>query len=174
MSQTRECFRGRVEVFDEAWTVAETLSLHDVRDATAFVAAIAVKSPLRLEWHDDADLREYLLGELWILSTRYDATASSISFATLAGNTLRLRVVDWTRQRFGRSRWQFRGHVYERPRPELISADDVVGVDLLERALAALDGDLAPGGDEAVGGLFRDRDRARARDLELLDLAAPP
>ena len=62
--------------------MTETLWLHDIRDATAFVAAIAVKSPLRLEWHDDADLREYLLGELWILSTRYDATASSISFAT--------------------------------------------------------------------------------------------
>ena len=58
VSQTREFLRPRRGLRWAWWTVTEALSLHDIRDATAFVAAIAVKSPLKLSWHDDADLRE--------------------------------------------------------------------------------------------------------------------
>ena len=154
------------------WFLAERLEFWDVRDAAAFVGGIVVKSPLRLSWHDDADLREYLLGELRILSTKYEPEASTVSFSSWAGTLLRLRCVDWRRQRFGRTKWKFAGHVYERPRPELVPLDDGV-VAAVDGALATRDGDRPPDWDSLVGGLFRDRDCARARDLELLGLAPP-
>jgi hypothetical protein len=56
------------------------------------------------------------------------------SFSTYATSTLYRRVVDWQRQRCGRTRWAFgNGRVYERKRPELVSldADDSVGSELV-------------------------------------------
>ena len=83
------------------------LQLYDVRDAEAFVAAIANRSQLGVGPDDSEDLRQYLLTELWVLSTRYEP--GGVNFSAWAIATLRLRVIDWQRQRFGRRRWKFSG-----------------------------------------------------------------
>jgi hypothetical protein len=98
------------------------LPLHDVDDAAAFVASIVTRSNLRLSYHDAEDLHQFLLAEAWKLSLRYKP--GRLSFSTLAGTTLRLRVVDWTRQRNGRTVWKFADHTHKRERPQLLSLDD--------------------------------------------------
>jgi DNA-directed RNA polymerase specialized sigma24 family protein len=98
------------------------LKLFDIDDAARFVGAIATRTTFRLTFHDREDLEQFLLVELWRLSERYEP--GGISFSTLAGTTLRRRLVDWQRSRFGRTKWQFADHVYERPRVELVSLDD--------------------------------------------------
>jgi RNA polymerase sigma factor (sigma-70 family) len=147
-----------------------TLRFHDVRDATAFVAAIAAKSSLRLGYHDAEDLRQYLLVELWKLSERYEPRG--VSFSTVAGATLRKRVVDWQRQRFGRTRWAFADHVHERQQPELVSLDDP-DRDHLGAAVAAGPSDHEADSDAALVGLLEERDRERLEDLATLGLRTP-
>jgi hypothetical protein len=58
------------------------LRLHDVDDGERFAGAITNRSRLKLSYHDAEDLRQYLFTELWLLSTRYDPAASSVSFST--------------------------------------------------------------------------------------------
>ena len=144
------------------------LQLHDVRDAEAFVAAIANRSQLELGPDDDADLRQFLLTELWLLSTRYEARGGS--FSAWATATLKLRVVDWQRKRFGRRRWKFSGHTYERPRVEVVSYDDELDSDSLGQDFASNGSDLETDWLSPGRGVHAERDRERARDLELLDL----
>ena len=145
-----------------------TLQLHDVRDAEAFVVAIASRSQLELGLDDAEDFRQYLLAELWVLSTRFEP--GGISFSSWAATTLRLRVVDWQRKRFGRRRWKFSGRTYERPRVELVSLDNDQLGDSLGSTLAGEDGGTAPVWDAVGRGLLDERDRERIRDLELLGL----
>ncbi|HEX3268506.1 MAG TPA: hypothetical protein VHQ98_11035 [Gaiellaceae bacterium] len=70
--------------------------MHDVDDAFGFVCAIVSRSNLELGFPDREDLREYLLGELWILSTRFDGSRGS-RFSIWAKATLSKRVYDWLR-----------------------------------------------------------------------------
>jgi hypothetical protein len=144
------------------------LRLHDVDDGVRFAGAIAARSRLNLSYHDAEDLRQYLVTELWLLSTRYDPAVSSVSFSAWAGTTLKLRVVDWQRQRFGRTKWQFAGHTYERPRPRLVPLDA-----RLDDALGSGTGDPADSGDLGFTGVFDGGDRQRVRDLETLGLRPP-
>jgi hypothetical protein len=145
------------------------LRLHDVDDGEKFAGAIASRSRLELSYHDAEDLRQFLVAELWLLSLRYDPAASSVSFSTWAGTTLRLRVTDWTRQRFGRTKWKWAdGTSYERPRPSLVPFDA-----RLDDALSSGAGDPADSGDFGLAGLLSSRDRQRARDLEALGLEPP-
>lgn len=141
------------------------LRLHDVDDAVRFAGAIAARSRLELGYHDAEDLRQYLVTELWLLSTRYDPDTSSVSFSTFAGTTLRLRVTDWQRQRFGRTKWKFAGHTYERPRPSLVPFDA-----RLDDALSTGAGDPADGGDLGLAGVLDGGDRQWLQDLETLGL----
>lgn len=142
------------------------LALQDVDDAQRFVCAIVTRSGLSLSWSEREDLEQYLLVEAWRLSLRYQP--GGISFSTFAGNTLKLRIVDWQRDRYGRSRWQFRdGRVHERERPQLVSLDDE-RFDL--EPLAAWSGDPAADRDETLGRLLADRDRKRAQDIATLGL----
>jgi hypothetical protein len=142
------------------------LRLHDVDDGVRFVGAIANRSRLDLSYHDAEDLRQYLVTELWLLSTRYDPAASGISFSTWAGTTLRLRVTDWQRQRFGRTKWKWAdGTSYERPRPSVVPFDA-----RLDGALSSGAGDPADGGDLSLRGVLDGGDRQRLQDLETLGL----
>jgi hypothetical protein len=57
------------------------------------------------------------------LSLRYEPRRT-VSFSTYATCTLSKRIIDWQRQRYGRTRWTFGdGRVYERPRVKLVSID---------------------------------------------------
>jgi hypothetical protein len=144
------------------------LRLFDVADGVRFAGAIANRSRLELGYHDAEDLRQFLVTELWLLSLRYDPAASSVSFSTWAGTTLRLRVTDWQRQRFGRTRWSFFGHTYERPRPSLVPFDA-----RLDDALSAGASDPADRSDLGLAGVLHGGDRQRIRDLETLGLELP-
>jgi hypothetical protein len=115
------------------------LELHDIDDTEAFVGAIVSRSGLDLSYHDREDLQQFLLGECWRLSLVYRRGDPHYGprFALYATGILRLRVVDWSRKRLGRTRWQFKDKTYERPRAELVSLDaDDAGDSGVEPALA--------------------------------------
>jgi hypothetical protein len=98
-----------------------TFSLLGIQDVEAFCGRIVERSGLRLSVEDREEFLVFLVEECWLLSTRFQH--SRISFSSYAGTNLRLRAVDWQRQRFGRTRWVFKDRVYERPRVELVSLD---------------------------------------------------
>jgi DNA-directed RNA polymerase specialized sigma24 family protein len=97
------------------------LALHDVDNAEGFVSAIVARSGLQLDHHDREDLCQYCLLVCWQLSLRFEP--GGITFSTWAGVTIRKRINDWQRQRYGRTKWTFKDRVYERPRTELVSLD---------------------------------------------------
>lgn len=119
-----------------------TLRLHDIRSIEDFCAALIPNSwQDKLEPHDYEDLLAYLIATAWELSLHHDPTRTS--FSTRAGNTLRRRQHDWLRQRNGRTRWTQPksgsgtplGHVYERPRPVLVSLDTELDATLADRTV---------------------------------------
>lgn len=120
-----------------------TLTLHDIRDVEAFCAELIPASTSR---EDREDLHAYLIETCWELSLHHKP--GTRSFSARAGQILRQRRHDWQRQRNGRTRWQFATHTYERPRPILVSHDDLG--DGLHAALAT------PGWDHARDGDPRD------------------
>lgn len=115
--------------------LASKLSLHDVADTEGLCVRIVQTSRLPLTFHEKEDLCAHLIGEAWVLSTRYEPGARS--FSAWATNTLKLRAIDWARARKGRTRWVFSDHVHERERPDVLSLD--------ERRERGLD-DPVPGG----------------------------
>jgi DNA-directed RNA polymerase specialized sigma24 family protein len=147
------------------------LSLHDVDDAAKFVASIATRSNLRLSYHDQEDLHQYLLVEAWKLSVQ-EPRPWRTSFSGWVTPLLRLRIVDWQRQRNGRTVWKFANHTYERERPQLLSLDDPER-DHLGAALAASTSDPAASGDTSLAWLVGAGDRTRAQDYEALGLRPP-
>jgi hypothetical protein len=115
-----------------------SLALWDVDDAVGFVSAIVTRSGLSLSWSDREDLEQFLLVQAWELSLVYDTGDPKYPprFAVYATNILRKRVVDWQRKRY-RTIWKFKGRVYERPQPQLVSFDgDDAERDRLEQDLA--------------------------------------
>jgi DNA-directed RNA polymerase specialized sigma24 family protein len=143
------------------------LALFDVHDAERFVAAIAAKSNLRLSHHDAEDLRQHLLVECWKLSTVEPQPWRS-SFSGWVTPILRRKVVDWHRQRFGRTRWQFSGgRVHERQLPQFVSFDGP-NVDQLGAAVgrSGVD-DGALGVAAELRGLEARARRPRGRNLPL-------
>jgi hypothetical protein len=148
--------------------VAERLSLHDVDDGVAFVAAITNRTGLELSWSEREDLEAYLVSTLWEISLVYEPGRIRKGFSTWAGIVLRRRVVDWQRAKGGRTKWQFKDRVYERQLPSFVSIDDQFDSDLLGSALGTDGGDDEANRDAPGGGLLGDRDRSRARDLETL------
>lgn len=150
------------------------LALHDVDDAERLCGSVIARSGLTLDYHDREDLLAYLLALTWELSERWEqpATARGWGFRAWATTTLRLRVIDWERQRFGRTKWQFASGVYERPRVELVSLNDP-GDDRLGTALTVQAGNPSSDCDPTFGGLLEDGDSQRARDLDALGLSAP-
>jgi DNA-directed RNA polymerase specialized sigma24 family protein len=141
------------------------LRLHDVDDAAKFAAAIATRSGLRLSYHDHEDLEQFLLVEIWRLSERYEP--GGINFSTLATVTLKRRLVDWQRQRFGRTRWQFAGRTYERVLPQLVSLDGADGNRLAD-SLAAGTSDSPADRVATLAGLLPAGDRQAAEDQALI------
>jgi hypothetical protein len=132
----------------------EPLALHDVQDAEALCARVIERSGLSLSYHDAEDLLAYLVATAWALSLVYDRGDPQYpsGFSTYATRTLGLRLIDWQRSRFGRTKWKFsatssinagyRGRTIERERPALVSLDDPeqdrVGSTLVR---SSLDGD---------------------------------
>lgn len=149
------------------------LRLFDVTDGERFVGSIAARSRLRLSFHDAEDLRQYLLIELWQLATRYNEE-SDVSFATWAGTTLRLRVIDWERKRWGRTKWKWANGVsYERPRRTTVSLDDGDDLDFLGGTVGEGSGDLETGWDSNLGRLLGEGRGSQARDHQTLGLQPP-
>ena len=137
--------------------LASTLRLHDVTDTEALCLHVVKTSRLPLTWHEKEDLCAHLIGEAWVLSTRYEPGARS--FSAYATATLRLRAIDWHRARKGRTKWVFSDHVHERERPDVLSLDD-----RRERGL-----------DDLVAGGVLDRDGdSFAADLRVLRARARP
>ena len=78
-------------------------SLHDIADVEAFTARIIDRRNLELAWHDHEDLHAYLVETCWELSTTKPRPWRR-SFSGWVQPLLILRVVDWRRQRYGRTR----------------------------------------------------------------------
>lgn len=100
---------------------------HDIRDPAAFVARIVTRNGGDLDHHQRERLHQFLLIALWELSLTYDRGDPRFpsNFSGHAGSILPRRVVDWRRspEEGGRTRWQFAGHTYERPRIRVDSLD---------------------------------------------------
>jgi hypothetical protein len=114
-------------------------SLHDIRDVEALCHEIVNRSDLDLSHHERESLVAYLISECWLLSQRYEnGRGSTKAFSGWATTNLRLRVTDWQRKEFGRTKWIFKDRVHERPRPVVHSLDaDGAERNLLESSLAA-------------------------------------
>ena len=156
--------------------LSSRLELLDIRDVEQFAGRILERSGLELSYHDREDLLASLVVECWSCAGDYDE--SRASFSTFATIRLRAAVVAWLRtsnERCGRTGfvggrtvWKFRDHTYERPRRDLISFDDSDA--RLAETLAERNGDSEADRDEAVGGLYAERDRQRDRDLRVLGI----
>ena len=152
------------------------LELHDV-DVFALANSVATRSNLQLSFHDREDLVTYLAETAWQLSLTYDRArrkAGRTDFAGYLTIALRRRVIDWQRQRFGRTKWAFKGYAYERPRPELVSLDDGDDRDQLGATVDEGSSAHAPGWDSGLGGILREADSSRARDADTLGLRGAP
>ena len=157
--------------------LSRPFALHDIRDSEAFAARIIQRSRLELSYYDHEDLLAYLVETAWELSLRYRRGNPDFParFSVYATNILRRRVVDWQRQRDGRTRWQFAGgRTYERPRPQFQSLDaDDGDRDRLERALGPRAGDPADDCGPDLGRVVGERRRSRAQDYAALGLEPP-
>jgi hypothetical protein len=115
--------------------------LHDITDVERFCSRIIERRNLDLRYHDQEELLAYLIETCWELSQTGEW---SRSFSGWVHPYLRARVVDWQRQRNGRTKWTFRDRVYERQLPVVVSldADDSLR-DRLDESVAgsSLDGD---------------------------------
>ena len=149
-----------------------TLKLHGIDDVERFAVAIVHRSGIELSDHDREDLVAYLVAETWQLSVRYQP--GGISFSTWAGTTLRKRLVDWQRKRFGRTRFVFHDRIIERPRPQLVSldADDPDGTPL-GATVGSLAGDPAADRSPDLARLLGAGGRSRAWDYEAFGLEPP-
>jgi hypothetical protein len=101
------------------------LTLHDIRDTEAYCAAVIKRSRLKLTPTQHEDLLAYLVEEAWLLSTTYDPGNPQYPprFSVIAGQRLPLRIIDWQRQRHGRTHWQFKDSTYQRDIPTFIPLD---------------------------------------------------
>jgi DNA-directed RNA polymerase specialized sigma24 family protein len=142
------------------------LALWNVDDASAFCWAIVRKTGLGLDFHDAEDLHQYLFTECWRLSLRYQPGGPD--FDGWAAKILRVRVVDWERQRSGRTKWAFKDHTYERSRPQLVSLDAGLG-----DAEPSGSGDLEDGCAPNLQRVLGTGSGTRARDFEALGLNPP-
>jgi DNA-directed RNA polymerase specialized sigma24 family protein len=142
-------------------------SLHDVDDVEALLARAVSRSrfaaSLRADERDD--LLAWLFEVAWKLSESFDPSRGS--FSGLLYGAAQRRTIDWQRSCY-RTRWQFAGRTYERPRPTLVPLDTG-----LDGALGSWPGDPADGGDLGLAGVLGSGDRQRARDLETLGIEQP-
>jgi hypothetical protein len=173
--------------------LGRTWALHDLEDAERFVSKVLDDSLRKrgayLRSHEREDALSFLLATLWELSERWDPERAP-SFATYAYRTLRLRVVDFYRQEYGRTRWQWSDTLYERERPAVFSIERETGTGgrdprhhtsgntdritgELARAYAARSSDPADDRAPDLSRLLAGGDRQRSRDLYELGLEPP-
>lgn len=109
--------------------LAHRLDLGNLIDVEAFCARIVARQLASvggyLEPADREDAVAYLIGEAWILWSRFDESKGA-TFWTYSSPVLRRRMVDWYRSRFGRSS--------NAPRPRIVSTDELEQAEL-ERAI---------------------------------------
>jgi hypothetical protein len=107
-------------------------ALHDVEDVERLVRTAlddglrARGAHLRVHQYDDA--LAFLLGAAWEISERWEPGRGGVAFATFLYRTIRLRLVDWWRAEFGRSKWQFSNGAHVRERPVIYSIERETGV----------------------------------------------
>ena len=150
--------------------LSRPLRLHDVADVEALMARAIERSGHTgtLRPHQRDDLLTYLVEVAWELSLRWEPDRGGPNFGVFAYVTGQRRIIDWFRAEFGRSRWQWAGHSYERERPDLVLLDDG-----LVDALPAGTGDPALDSSPDLRGLLDAGDRQEARDYLALGLDPP-
>lgn len=115
--------------------LAQRLDLGNLIDVEAFCARIVARQLASaggyLEPADRDDAVTYLIGETWVLWTRFD-DGKGATFWTYSSPVLQRRMVDWYRARFGRAS--------NAPRPRMVSTDELENAEL-ERALSRGAGD---------------------------------
>lgn len=88
-------------------------------DVESFCQAAIRRSGLtEYGYLDSDDLLAELIAFCWQISSDFDPKRAS--FSTFAGGRIKRFIIDWKRSDY-RTRWVFKGRIYERPRPELVS-----------------------------------------------------
>jgi hypothetical protein len=148
------------------------LPLHDVRDTEQLCWAVVARSRLNLPQDQRESLCSYLIETAWELSLRYEpGRRSTNNFAGWATVQLRLRVIDWIRKEYGRTKWHSKGQAYERKNPEFLSFDaDSSDRNQLDAAIGTWDGNLEASWDPTLERLDAGRSSARSGDLRTLGI----
>lgn len=137
--------------------LAHRLDLGNLIDVEAFCSRIVTRQLASaggyLEPADREDAIAYLIGEAWILYSRFDA-AKGATFWTYSSPVLQRRMVDWYRTKFGRSS--------NAPRPRMVSTDELERTEL-ERALSGRTGDDPANSYSDLAGQLAGRGRRRGR-----------
>lgn len=155
--------------------------------ATSVVERALSKRSVPLDEFRREDLLADLIAYTWELSLRYDVdTDRRISqargrrpgFEGWATYWLRLRLIDWIRKTEGRTRWAFsgtssinpgyRGKIYERERPIVVSLDGELAESLESRRL-----DSAPHSDPDFRGALDRGDSPAAWEAVQMGARAP-
>jgi hypothetical protein len=149
------------------------IALHDIADVEGLctrAARVWARNLGRgLSSQDMESLISFLVWSGYRMADRYDRERSS-SFEAVVRGRLANRCVDWIRENDGRTRWQFRGHTYERHVPFQVSLD-AAGDDggTLADSVGVVDRDFEADSVAAVcGGLLEDRDSEEDWDLALV------
>jgi hypothetical protein len=151
--------------------VSRPMALHNIDDAEAFAAKVIERR--QLDWllpHEREDLLCYLVECAWELSLRYQP--QGFEFSQWVRPTFERRTIDWLRREFGRQRWQFAGHSYERERPSLLPFDTLENAELAG-ALTGGTNDPALDCSSDLAGVLGTGDRQEARDYRTLGLRPP-
>ena len=100
------------------------LSLHELDDVEGLCVNVIRSAQLELPHHDYEDCLAYLVETAWELSLVYEQGDFPSRFGVYLSRMLKRRVIDWQRQRHGRTRWQFAHGTYERELPTIVTLDD--------------------------------------------------
>lgn len=122
------------------------LPLGDIRDVEKLCDRVVAQATrgAALTPHQREELVAHLIGEVWILSLRFNPERGA-RFSTFVIGQLRLRVIDWQRRKMGRG---------ASPGEWGVLAADDLGADELERALARREGDDPADRVASVDGLI--------------------
>lgn len=144
-----------------------TLTLHNVNTEKLCTRIIKqTRKTAHLNHTEREDLLAYLIIATWKLSQRFDPSRND-SFENYAAPILKLRIVDWWRTYYHRTRWAFNDHTHQRDPIHITTLDRLDDPHTLRTS------SHPPDSDPALTRMDTDRARHQTRDIHILDQRVP-